>query len=122
MMRPPNLSVHIPSGTRISDPVKTGVAIRMPNSVSFKPSCCLIGTPMTANIIQIMKHTVNDSVLMMTTDHALYCCVAIIHPVTRSIQIKRYQCAFYAVEQACFQRVAGRGKQAGYHFGGMSGI
>ena len=78
-MRPPNLSVHIPSGTRISEPVSTGVAIRMPNWVSFRPSCCLMGTPITANIIQIMKHTVNASVLMMTTDHALYCCVAIHH-------------------------------------------
>jgi hypothetical protein len=36
-----------------------------------------MGTPITANIIQIMKHTVNASVLMMMTDHALYCCVAI---------------------------------------------
>src|SRR5512139_492914 len=78
-MRPPNLSVHIPSGTRISEPVSTGVATRMPNSVSFRPNCCLMGTPMTANIIQIMKQTVNASVLMMTTDHALYCWVAMNH-------------------------------------------
>jgi hypothetical protein len=26
--------------------------------------------PITANIIQAMKHTVNENVLMMTTDHA----------------------------------------------------
>ena len=26
-IRPPNLSVHIPSGTRISEPVSTGVAV-----------------------------------------------------------------------------------------------
>jgi hypothetical protein len=38
-----------------------------------------MGTPMTANIIQIMKQTVNASVLMMTTDHALYCWVAMTH-------------------------------------------
>jgi len=38
----------------------------------------LIGIPITANIIQIIKHTVNDNVLMPTTDQALYCCVAII--------------------------------------------
>jgi len=37
---------------------------------------------MTANIIQIMKHTVKDSVLAITTDHALYCCVAISHSST----------------------------------------
>jgi hypothetical protein len=34
--------------------------------------------PITANIIHTMKHTVNDSVLIPTTDQALYSCVAMI--------------------------------------------
>jgi hypothetical protein len=33
--------------------------------------------PITANIIQIMKQTVKATVLAVTTDHALYCSVAI---------------------------------------------
>src|SRR5579872_1495986 len=70
-MRPPNLSVHMPSGRRISEPVSTGSATRMPNWVSFSFSVSLIGMPMTANIIQTMKHTVNAVVLAVTTDHAL---------------------------------------------------
>jgi hypothetical protein len=52
---------------------------------------------MTANIIQIMKHTVKASVLMVTTDHALYCCVAIIHPA-RAGDKKTLVC-FYTAEQ-----------------------
>ena len=35
-MRPPNLSVQIPSGTRISEPVSTGVAVSRPNSVALR--------------------------------------------------------------------------------------
>jgi hypothetical protein len=70
-MRPPNLSVHIPSGTRISEPVSTGVAVSRPNWVAFRPSSFLIGMPMTANTIHTAKHTVNASVLMITTDHCL---------------------------------------------------
>jgi hypothetical protein len=70
-MRPPKRSVHIPSGSRISEPVRTGIATRMPNCVSLRPSDCLIGMPMTANIIQTMKHTVNEVVLAVTTDHCL---------------------------------------------------
>ncbi len=68
-IRPPYLSVHMPSGTRISEPVSTGVAVSSPNCVAFRSSIFLIGMPITANIIQIAKHTVNASVLMMTTDH-----------------------------------------------------
>jgi len=41
----------------------------------------LIGMPITANIIQIMKHTVNASVLMITTDQALYFCDATVIPL-----------------------------------------
>jgi hypothetical protein len=70
-MRPPNLSVHMPSGSRISDPVSTGSATSTPNCVSFRPSACLIGMPITANIIHTMKHTVKATVLAVTTDHCL---------------------------------------------------
>jgi hypothetical protein len=41
--------------------------------------------PITANIIQTMKHTVNAKVLAVTTDHALYCCEGIV----RSFQYLR---------------------------------
>jgi hypothetical protein len=75
--RPPNLSVHMPKGNRIREPVSTGVAIKIPNCVSFRLNMALMGMPITANIIQIMKHTVKESVLIPTTDHALNCCVAI---------------------------------------------
>ena len=68
-MRPPYLSVHMPSGTRISEPVSTGVAVSRPNSVALRPSVFLIGMPITPNIIHTMKHTVNASVLMIATDH-----------------------------------------------------
>ena len=37
-MRPPYLSVQMPSGTRISEPVSTGVAVNRPNSVALRPS------------------------------------------------------------------------------------
>src|SRR5574337_731927 len=69
-MRPPNLSVHMPSGTRISEPVSTGVAASRPNSVAFSPSVFLIGMPITPNIIQTVKHTVNASVLTKSTERA----------------------------------------------------
>src|SRR5512137_372850 len=84
-MRPPNLSVHMPSGNRIRDPVKTGVATRIPNWVSLRPRDALMGMPITANIIQIMKHTVKDNVLAVTTDQALYCCVAMMPPKERFV-------------------------------------
>ncbi len=42
-MRPPNLSVHIPSGTRISEPVSTGVAVSRPNCVELRLSVFWIG-------------------------------------------------------------------------------
>jgi hypothetical protein len=37
--------------------------------------------PITANIIQTMKHTVKAVVLAVTTDHALYVCDAIARPL-----------------------------------------
>jgi hypothetical protein len=70
-MRPPNLSVHMPSGRRISEPVRTGVATSIPNCVSLRARVSLMGMPMTANIIHTMKQTVNAIVLAVTTDHCL---------------------------------------------------
>ena len=75
-MRPPYLSVHIPSGTRMSEPVRTGVAVKMPNCVALSPSVFLIGMPMTPNIIQTMKHTVNANVLTISTEIRFCLCVA----------------------------------------------
>jgi hypothetical protein len=74
---PPNLSVHIPIGKRINDPVRTGIAINKPNWVSFNDNICLIGMPITANIIHIMKQMVKEIVLAVTTDQALNFCEAI---------------------------------------------
>ena len=68
-MRPPSLSVSIPSGKRINEPESTGIAVNRPNSVSFKPSLVLIGIPITANIIQMAKQIVNAKVLDETTDN-----------------------------------------------------
>jgi hypothetical protein len=69
-MRPPYLSVQIPSGTRISEPESTGMAVSRPNSVALRPSVFLSGMPMTANIIHTMKQTVKARVLTMSTDQA----------------------------------------------------
>ena len=69
-MRPPYLSVQMPSGTRISEPVSTGTAVSRPNWVEFRLSAFLIGMPITPNIIQTMKHTVKASVLTIRTDQA----------------------------------------------------
>ena len=70
-MRPPKRSVHMPSGSRIREPVSTGSATRMPNCVSLRSRFFLIGMPITANIIHTMKHTVNAVVLAVTTDQLL---------------------------------------------------
>ncbi len=61
----------MPSGTRTSEPVSTGVAVNRPNCVAFRSSIFLIGMPITPNIIQTMKHTVKASVLTARTDKAL---------------------------------------------------
>src|SRR6185436_8295185 len=85
-MRPPKRSVHIPSGSRISEPVSTGSATSTPNCVSFRPRFSLIGMPMTANIIQTMKQTVKAVVLAVTTDQLLYVCDAIAYsPCPQSV-------------------------------------
>ena len=67
----------MPSGTRTSEPESTGVAAKMPNSVSLKPSCSFTGMPTTASIIHTIKHTVNASVLDASTEYCLYFCEAI---------------------------------------------
>src|SRR5450631_4728637 len=69
-MRPPYLSVQMPSGTRISEPVNTGMAVSSPNSVALSPKVFFNGMPMTPNIIHTMKQTVNANVLTISTDHA----------------------------------------------------
>ena len=37
-MRPPYLSVQMPSGTRINEPVSTGTAVNRPNPVALRLS------------------------------------------------------------------------------------
>ena len=69
-MRPPYLSVQIPSGTRTKEPLSTGMDMSKPNCVEFRLSIFLMGIPMTPNIIQTMKHTVKAKVLTISTDHA----------------------------------------------------
>ena len=69
--RPPKRSVRIPSGRRISDPVRIGVATSKPNSVSLRFSSLLIRMPMTENIVQIAKLTVKANVFMARTEYCL---------------------------------------------------
>ena len=59
------------------------MATSRPNWVSLRLSAFLIGMPITANIIQTMKHTVNAIVLMATTDHCFVFCDATIFPFTK---------------------------------------
>jgi len=61
----------MPSGTRISQPVSTGLAVCKPNSVAFRPCDFLIGMAITANIIQTMKQTVKAQVLTIRTEMEL---------------------------------------------------
>jgi len=68
--RPPKRSVQMPSGTRDSEPVSTGMDISRPNWVALRSSIFLIGMPITPNIIQTMKQTVKDKVLTISTDQA----------------------------------------------------
>ena len=70
-MRPPKRSVHVPSGSRITAPVSTGVAVSRPNSVLLSLSSSRNSTPSTPNIIHTTKQTRNASVLTSSTDHAL---------------------------------------------------
>ena len=67
----------------MSEPVSTGVATRMPNSVSFRLSIFLMGMPMIANIIHTAKHAVNASVLSVSTEICFWVWVAMMHPLPR---------------------------------------
>lgn len=66
-VRPPNLSVQMPSGRRNNAPVKTGVEVSRPNSKPFRPSSRLMGMPITPNINHTAKHTTNDQVVTART-------------------------------------------------------
>ena len=76
--RPPYRSVHMPSGRRISDPERMGVAASRPNSVSFRWSDALIGMPMMENMTQTAKQTVKASVLLVSTESCCRLCEAMV--------------------------------------------
>ena len=61
--RPPYWSVQIPRKMRLSEPVRIGVATRMPNSVSLSPRSCSMRIPMMEKMVQTAKQTVNAKVL-----------------------------------------------------------
>ncbi len=67
-MRPPKRSVHMPSGTRASEPVRMGVAAIRPNSVSDRPSCFCSGIPRMANIVHTAKQMVKAKVDEASTE------------------------------------------------------
>src|SRR5512134_472241 len=58
----------MPSGRRISEPVRIGVATSRPNSVSLRLSSVLIFTPMTENITQTAKLTAKAIVLAVSAE------------------------------------------------------
>src|SRR6185437_5035509 len=70
-IRPPNLSVHMPSGRRNRAPVSTGVEVSKPNSTPFRPSSRLIGIPVTPNISHTAKQTTNAHVVTAKTTKLL---------------------------------------------------
>src|SRR5579863_80757 len=70
-IRPPNRSVQIPSGKRSNAPVSTGVEVSRPNSKPLRPSSFLIGMPITPNISQTAKQTMNAHVVTARTRTAL---------------------------------------------------
>ena len=82
-MRPPTLSVSMPSGKRNSEPVRIGVAASRPNSVSFRPRLALIGIPIMENMTHTAKHTVNAIVLKERTETCFWVWVAIGGPLPR---------------------------------------
>ncbi|KAG1448888.1 hypothetical protein G6F57_016746 [Rhizopus arrhizus] len=57
----------MPSGTRTSEPVSTGMAANRPNWVSDRPSCAFMGMPSTAKIIPTAKQMVKANVLEIRT-------------------------------------------------------
>ena len=62
-IRPPYWSVQIPRKMRLRDPVRMGVATRIPNSVSLSPRSCLMRIPMMEKMVHTAKQTVNAKVL-----------------------------------------------------------
>jgi hypothetical protein len=66
-IRPPNLSVQIPSGRRNNAPVNTGVEVSRPNSAPLRPSSFLIGMPITPDINHTAKQTMNAHVVTAST-------------------------------------------------------
>ena len=60
----------MPKGTRTSEPLRTGIAVSRPNWVELRSSAFLIGIPITPNIIQTIKQTVNAKVLTTSTESA----------------------------------------------------
>ena len=54
-IRPPYCSAQMPRKMRVSDPVRIGVPIRRPNSVSFRLSSCLIRIPMIEKIVKYFR-------------------------------------------------------------------
>src|SRR6516165_5264408 len=66
-IRPPNLSVQMPSGRRNNAPVSTGVEVNRPNSTPLRPSSFLIGIPTTPNITHTAKQTTNAQVVIPST-------------------------------------------------------
>ncbi len=57
----------MPTGTRSSEPVRTGIATSSANSESLSPSSLRIGSPTIANIIQTAKKIVNSTVATTRT-------------------------------------------------------
>jgi hypothetical protein len=58
------------SGTRISEPVSTGIAVSRPNCLEVRSSVYLVGMLITPKIVHTMKHTLNASMLTIGTDNA----------------------------------------------------
>jgi len=55
---PPCRSAHTPSTTRISEPDRNGTPRSSPNSVSERPYCRWISTPMIAKIVHTAKQPI----------------------------------------------------------------
>ena len=70
--RPPNLSVSMPRGNRVSDPVSTGTPIRIPIWLALQSNTWLSTRNVTSTPLSIhaAKHTVNATVLSARTTWA----------------------------------------------------
>ena len=63
--RPPFWSVQIPKNNLESEPVKIGVAIKIPNWVSVNPNSLFIFIPRIEKIVQLAKQMMKAMVLRM---------------------------------------------------------